>query len=65
MCALKRRETDTAIPHDDRGNALTDLRQHLRLRQHEPVVMRMNVDESGRNDASPDIDYVGVTRRQA
>ena len=63
MCAPKRREADAAIADDNRGDALADLRQHLRLRKHDPVVMRVDVDETRRDDAATGI-YDGGTRRR-
>ena len=56
----ERREADAAIAHDDRGHPLRDLRQHPRIREHDLVVVRVDVDEAGRDDQSRDIDHLGV-----
>ena len=60
----QRRQADAAIADDDGGDALADLRQHLRRGQYDLVVVRMHVDEARRDDLPGDVQHVGVLRRQ-
>jgi hypothetical protein len=67
MSTRKRRGADAAVARHDRGHALRYLERHLRLRQHGLVVVRMRVDEAGRNDAAGGVDRLlrGVSRELA
>ena len=59
----QRRQADAAVADDDGSDALTDLRQHLRRRQHDLVVVRMHVDEARCDDLASDVDHLGALRR--
>ena len=58
------RKRNTAIAGDDRGDALADFGRHVRPGQHQAVIVGMRVDETGRGDASAQIDFdITVQRR--
>ena len=46
----QRREADAAIAGDHGRDALARLRRHVRRREQRPVVMRVHVDKTGRDD---------------
>ena len=58
----QRRERDPAVAGDDGRDPLAHLRGHLRRRQHQAVVVRMGVDEAGRDDPARGVDLDGATR---
>ena len=60
----QRCQADAAIADDDRGDALTDLRQHLRRGQYDLIVVRMHVDEARCHDFPGDVLHISVLRRQ-
>ncbi len=49
---LHRRRADAAVADDHRGDALRQLRQHLRSSYYAGIVMRMDIDEAGREHPS-------------
>ena len=51
-----RRERHAAVPRHHRGDALAHLRRHVGRREHQPVVVRVRVDEAGRGDPAAGID---------
>jgi hypothetical protein len=53
----RRRERDAAVAGDHRGDALAHLRRHVGRREHQPVVVRMRVDEARRGDLAGRIDF--------
>ena len=60
----QRRQADAAVADDDGGDALADLRQHLRRRQDDLIVVRMHVDESGRDDPAAGVEHDRALLRQ-
>ncbi|ABA49412.1 hypothetical protein BURPS1710b_0836 [Burkholderia pseudomallei 1710b] len=58
--ALERdgRRADPAVADDHRRHALRDLRQHLRRVDHVRVVVRVHVDEAGRERAAVRLDHL-------
>ncbi len=47
-CQLHRRRADPAVAHDHCGDSLRQLCHHLRIADNTGIVMRMDVDEAGR-----------------
>jgi hypothetical protein len=62
--AHQRRQADAAIADDDGGDALADLRQHVRCRQDDLIVVGVHVDESRRNDPAGGVDDDRAVLRQ-
>jgi len=60
----QRRQADSAIADDDGRDALADLGQHVRRRQHDLVIVGVDVDESRRDDPAAGIDHDGAACRQ-
>src|SRR5690606_310913 len=54
----ERREADAAIADHDRRHALARLPRHRRLGEERAVVMRMDVDEAGRQGLSAEVDLL-------
>src|SRR5439155_7544757 len=52
----QRRQRDAAVADDHGGDALRDLGQALGVAQHDGVVVRVHVDEAGRDDLAAAID---------
>ena len=60
----QRRQADAAVADDDGGDALADLRQHVRRRQDDLVVVGMHVDEARRDDPAAGVEHDGTLLRQ-
>ena len=60
----QRRQADAAVADDDGGDALADLRQHVRRREDDLIVVGVHVDESRRDDPAADVEHVGTFGRQ-
>ena len=58
----QRRQRDAAVADDHGGDALRDLGQALGVAQHDGVVVRVHVDEAGRDDLAAAVDalHTGV-----
>jgi len=60
----ERRQADPAIADDDGGDALADLRKHVRFREDDLVVVGVHVDEPRRDDPAAGVEHVGAALRQ-
>src|SRR6266581_2548640 len=52
----QRSRGDAAIPDDQRGNTLADLRRHVRLADANQIVMGVRVNETRRHDQARNVD---------
>ena len=57
--ARERGEADPAVPGHHRRHALADLRRHVGAGEHRPVIVRVRVDESRRDDQSGGVNLAG------
>src|SRR3546814_4406683 len=55
------READTAIAHDDGGDAVPARRGHFGIPRRLTVIMGVDVDEAGSDDLAACVDFLGAS----